>query len=105
MSLHSPFLQRGDVVIATFPFTDLSGSKRRPALVLATTIPNSDIILAFTSSIIPTVAKFYELPLTLADADFAQTGLKVPSILRLDKLVTLDRPLITRRIGKLSMID
>lgn len=102
MSLPPPLLQRGDIVIATFPFTDLSGSKRRPALVLATTMPNADSILAFISSVIPPVVNSYELLLTPTDADFAQTGLKVPSILRLNKLVTLERSLITRRIGKFS---
>ncbi|MCE7989326.1 MAG: type II toxin-antitoxin system PemK/MazF family toxin [Caldilinea sp. CFX5] len=100
--LPPPLLQRGDIVIATFPFTDLSGSKRRPALVLATTTPNADSILAFISSVMPMVVNSYELPLIPADADFAQTGLKVPSILRLNKLVTLERSLITRRIGRVS---
>lgn len=102
MNLPPPLLQRGDIVIATFPFTNLSGSKRRPALVLATIIPNADSILAFISSVMPTVVNSYELPLIPADADFAQTGLKIPSILRLNKLATLERPLVTRRIGKLS---
>lgn len=102
MSSPSSLLQRGAIVITTFPFTDLSGSKRRPALVLATTVPNTDHILAFISSVIPPVIKPYELSLSPADPDFTQTGLKVPSILRLDKLVTIDRALITRRIGRLS---
>lgn len=63
MNLPPPLLQRGDIVIATFPFTNLSGSKRRPALVLATIIPNADSILAFISSVMPTVVNSYELPL------------------------------------------
>lgn len=101
MSSPAPLLRRGDVVVANFPFTDLSSSKRRPALVLAT-MTNANNILAFISSVIPTVIKPYELPLLPADPDFRQTGLKVPSILRFDKLVTIDRALITRRIGRLS---
>lgn len=100
MSLPSSLLQRGDVVIAAFPFTDLSATKRRPALVLAAT--TLDVILAFISSVLPVTFKSNEIPLIPTDTDFIQTGLKVPSILRLDKLATIDKQLITRRIGKLS---
>jgi len=35
---------KGDVVVLPFPFADLSGSKRRPALVLAD-LPGDDILL------------------------------------------------------------
>ena len=34
---------RGDVVVAPFPFSDLSGAKRRPALVVAT-LSGDDVI-------------------------------------------------------------
>ena len=40
---------KGDVVVIPFPFSDLSGNKRRPALVLAT-LPGNDIILCQISS-------------------------------------------------------
>jgi len=35
---------KGDVVIIPFPFTDLSGSKKRPAYVVAD-LPGDDIIV------------------------------------------------------------
>ncbi|MFA6084453.1 hypothetical protein [Mucilaginibacter sp.] len=40
---------KGDVVVIPFPFSDLSGSKRRPALVLAD-LPGDDIILCQITS-------------------------------------------------------
>ncbi len=98
----STMLSRGDVVITVFPFTDLSGQKRRPAVVLAVNSGHPDVILAFISSVIPATFAAYDLPLLPADSDFSQSGLKVPSVIRLNKLVTLDRQLITRRIGTLA---
>lgn len=44
----------------------------------------------------------YDLPLLRSDPDFVQTGLKVSSVIRLNKLATVDRQLVTRRIGRLS---
>ena len=41
-------MKKGDIVLTLFPFTDLSGSKRRPALVLYA--GKEDIILSFVTS-------------------------------------------------------
>ena len=44
-----PALARGDVVLVRFPFTDLSGQKLRPALVVG--YPRGEgVILAFVTS-------------------------------------------------------
>ena len=44
-------MRRGSVVLAIYPFTDLSSAKRRPALVVsATGRPGRDGILAFITS-------------------------------------------------------
>jgi len=40
---------KGDVVVVPFPFSDLSGSKKRPALVLAD-LPGDDILLCQITS-------------------------------------------------------
>ena len=96
-------LQRGDIVIAAFPFTDLSSNKRRPAVVLAVRTGYPDVILAFISSVLPTIFETHDLPLLPSALGFSQTGLKVPSVIRLNKLATIDQHLVTRRIGKLTI--
>lgn len=93
-------MQRGDIVIVRFPFTDLSGSKRRPAVVLAVYPP--DVVVAFISSVMPATPEKSDVVLQSVRADFAATGLKVPSVIRLRKLATLEQNLITRRMGRLS---
>ncbi len=40
---------KGDVVVMPFPFSELSGSKKRPALVLAD-LPGDDILLCQITS-------------------------------------------------------
>jgi len=40
---------KGDVVVIPFPFTDLSGNKKRPALVLAV-LPGDDLIVCQITS-------------------------------------------------------
>lgn len=93
-------IERGDVVLIRFPFTDLSGSKRRPAVILATYLP--DVIVAFISSVVPTMAESSDVLLQPTSPSFAVTGLKKASVIRLRKIATLEQALITRWIGRLD---
>jgi mRNA interferase MazF len=95
-------LRRGSVVLAIYPFTDLSSAKRRPALVVsATGRPGRDCILAFITSRTGRI-EATDLMLDPADGDFAATGLRGTSLVRCGKLMTLDRTLLTGRLGRLS---
>jgi len=103
MTMTKGKLTRGDIVVAAFPFTDLSGDKRRPALVIASQASSNDALLAFISSVIPQNPTAYEIVLASSAPDFQQTGLKVSSVLRLNKLATIERNLITRQLGQLAI--
>lgn len=95
-------LRRGSIVLAIYPFTDLSSSKRRPALIVsATQRADTDYILAFITSRTDRSDET-DLPIEPTDADFAQTGLRVASAIRCGKLMTLDRTLLTGSLGQLS---
>ena len=98
---NAPPFKRGDVVLVPFPFTDLTGQKRRPAIVLAVGAHSDDVILAFISSIVPKTLAKADVLLQIGNKHFKQTGLKVSSIIRLNKLATIEKRLIRRRLGKL----
>lgn len=91
-------MKQGDLVLIPFPFTDLTGSKVRPALVLMTT--PLDVTLAF----ITTQLQWQE-PTDLLLTPDAMNGLKKASIVRLSKLATLDSKLIQGRLGEISNND
>jgi mRNA interferase MazF len=88
---------KGDVVVIPFPFSDLSGSKRRPALVVADW-GGDDIMLCQ----ITTQAKRdgFEVPLT--DADFASGKLPIASHIRPNKVFTADKRIIRYVAGRIS---
>jgi mRNA interferase MazF len=93
-------LHQGDVVLVPFPFSDLSGRKVRRAVVVSADPQGSELTRAFITSVLtnrsPCAA---EVELLRSDPEFRASGLKVGSLVRLDKLVTLSRSVISRRLG------
>ena len=88
-------MAKGDIVLITFPFTSLSGSKLRPAIVLTET--NLDITVCFITSQI----NWQELTdIVLFPND--QNGIKKQSLVRTSKIATIDKTLAKGLIGRLS---
>lgn len=98
-----PFMtsySRGDVVLVPFPFTDLSGSKQRPASVVSPDSLNAtrpDVLLAAITSQIPTTLATDEI--AIPTAGLVAAGLPKSSIIRTSKLVSIHQGLIRKRIG------
>jgi mRNA interferase MazF len=87
----------GDVVIIPFPYSDLSQSKRRPALVLAG-VGRGDFVLCQITS------KQYDDPhaLSLNESDFLSGSLRRDSFIRIGKLFTANKTLIAGIAGHLE---
>jgi len=84
----------GAIVLTDFPFTDLTATKRRPALVISTgNDRRTDVIVAYITSI-PR-----NNPDAMAIEPTAGTGLKVGSSVRFDKVATINKNIIAGRIG------
>ncbi len=95
-------IPRGTIVLVPFPFTDSSSSKVRPALVVSRSDrADRDVMLAF-------IGTHRGQPLDLSDLlvpdthpEFRLTGLKVTSLIRLGRLMTLA---VDDVIGKLGTL-
>lgn len=96
-------LRKGDLILAPFPFTDLTAIKYRPAVILTPEPTGPDLVVAYLSSVIPTepLPPTYLL-VSSDDPEFRDTGLKQTSIIRLDKLMTVSRSRVRRRLGRLG---
>ncbi len=89
-------MKQGDIVLVPFPFTDLSGNKVRPVLILIATA------LDVTLSFITTQLQWQE-PTDLSITPSNQNGLKKVSLIRLSKLAIIDINLVQGRLGTLNM--
>jgi mRNA interferase MazF len=95
-------MKKGTIVLVRFPFTDFSSIKRRPAIIISKENENKkDVIAAFISSVIPESISSFDIMLQQNDCDFCDTGLHKNSVVRLDKIMTIDKDLITGEIGAL----
>jgi mRNA interferase MazF len=96
-------MKRGTIVLTKFPFTDLSSSKRRPAVVISKGCSERlDVIVAFISSVIPEKLSETDFLLDLEHKDFPATGLRKKSVFKMDKLATLNKSIFSGELGCLS---
>ena len=86
----------GSVVLLAFPFSDLSRSKLRPAVVLAEAGRGDWVLCQVTSN-----AYGDPQAVELTAVDFAQGGLRLTSYARPAKLFTAHESLFTSEEGKL----
>ncbi len=94
---------RGKVVLVPFPFDDLTGTKVRPAVCLTEPIgPFHHGVVAFVSSQIPADQLDTDVLLDPSRPDAAATGLRVASVLRLHRLLTITTRIIRRQLGELA---
>jgi mRNA interferase MazF len=93
--------RQGDIVLVSFPFTDLTSAKRRPALVISPDSLNQineDLILvAITSQMTAD-----EYALRLEESDFLQGKLPKPSMIKLTKIFTIHSTLAVKKLCRLK---
>jgi mRNA interferase MazF len=87
----------GQIVLVPFPFSDLSRTKMRPAVVLAEAGRDDWILCQVTSN-----PYGDERAVTLAEKDFQSGSLRVTSYARPGKLFTANASLVAETIGLLK---
>ena len=90
-------IQAGDFWVADIPFSNGRCSKKRPLLVLW--LDGNDIVAAVVTSANPRTQT--DVPLN----DWATSGLKVASTVRLSRLDCLEKTLLIGRIGQITKAD
>ncbi len=88
-------LNFGDVVLLKFPFTDGKSYKRRPALIINDYDDGDMIVCRITSQI-------YETPNDVNINDWEKSGLRLPSVIRVHKLATLEKDLVEVKMGQID---
>ena len=96
-------MKPGDVVLVRFPQADLQAGKLRPALVVAIA-PGyyADVLLALITSRLYQEASGLDEVIETTDPDFAESGLKVRSVVRLSRLASVEPVVIQARLGEIS---
>jgi mRNA interferase MazF len=95
--------QAGQVVVFRFPQTDLEDGKLRPALLLGKLPGEYDdwLICMISSQTRHYISEFDEI-VQESDSDFAESGLKVASILRVGRLAVVSGDILLGAIGQIS---
>lgn len=88
--------KRGDIVLVPFPFTDLSSSKRRPALVISPDTFNDqmeDVVVAAITSQLTN-----EYTVTIEQSNCVDGMLPKTSVVKLAKVFTIHSTLVIKKL-------
>jgi mRNA interferase MazF len=92
-------LDAGSLVVLPFPFSDLRATKRRPVLLLTTPDRYGDFLaMAVTSQ------AGHPEGIALNQSDLQTGVLPKASWIRTDKVVSLNRALVAKEIGKVAAV-
>ena len=88
-------IETGTIVFLKFPFTDSITYKRRPALVLKD-FEDGDLLVCRITS------KIYNSPYDIYLDDWSNFGLKLPSVVRVHKMATIEKDIIEKIMGQID---
>ena len=88
-------IETGNIVLLKFPFADSVNYKRRPALILKD-LEDGDILVCRITS------KIYKTEYDIYLDDWLKFGLKLPSVVRVHKMATLEKDMVETIMGKVN---
>ena len=92
-------MKTGNIILVPFPFSGLTNIKVRPAVVISTTKDKyEDVIVSAISSVIPDSISANEIIIESNSIN----NLRVKSVLKVDRIVTIKKESVIAMIGSLS---
>jgi len=88
-------LNFGNIVLLKFPFTDGMSYKRRPALIINDFDDGDIVVCRITSQI-------YKTKNDIFVDDWEKSGLKLPSVIRIHKIATLEKDMVEIIMGQID---
>ena len=92
--------EQGDIVVVPFPFTDLSATKQRPALVISKTEYNSRTEDVITCGITSNLQNS-DYSVIIDNSSLAEGTIPTKSRIKVDKLFTISKLLVKKKVAKL----
>ena len=95
--------QAGQIVLFRFPQADLTEGKLRPALLLGR-LPGEygDWLICMISSQVRHAITDFDEVVREGDADFAESGLKTSSVIRVGRLAVVSEEMLLGAIGHIA---
>ena len=94
-------LKQRDIVIIPIPFTDLASQKKRPAVIISSDAYNNVnediVVVALTSNVEPR-----NFTVILNSDDLEDGILKVTSMIRVDRIYTLNKSIVLKTFGRVK---
>ena len=91
--------KRGEIVLVPIPFSDLSYTKKRPVLIVSSTVHNfislDMIVVAISSNLV-------QNGIIIESGDLTVGVLPKKSIIRCEKIYTLEQKIVVKRFGVIS---
>ncbi len=96
-------IAEGQIVLFRFPHTDQHSGRLRPALIIRKLPGQYDdwLICMISSQLNQEIPAFDEI-ITPDDPDFADSGLKVASLIRIGRLAVINTDILVGQIGRLA---
>lgn len=94
-------ISQRDIVLVSFPFSDLKSSKVRPAVVVSNGVYNKKsedmIVVPMTSNL-----KLYEYAILVTDRNLESGELIADSKIKVDRIFSVSQKLVKMKIGKVK---
>jgi len=88
----------GDVLLVPVVFSDGGGRKKRPVVIVYAS-GDADLLVA------PVTSQAARSPRDVPVVNWQRAGLRLPSIVRLEKLATVEKSTVVRKMGHLPPND